>query len=961
MLEAIERKISELANYCGFKLKAEGNVNWQKEFERLLIEDTKGANPLSDELKYEYYDTQHDIAFNKGHLGIWFEIDPLVGSDDGIEKNLTLFFNEELPSGGVLQFLIVASNDISNILNLWERERKYGGRELEILTQYRKNFLLNLSGDFENASDGRMPRNFRTFVTYSNKDSGQRSIDEIIKFKRKLANKLKAENLNPRICNASDLIEISREILQMQAVPSKNLLDMSNRGRKKPKYDVLNKLSDQILERNTSNTITEDGILHNETNLVSKVLAPSELPESFSLREMIKLLGDENKSIPARFVISYSLANNLGAKGTSNILARGSRVIHASKKDYTRDDLVAQEEASEWIKVKALHKQGEIFLTESMLVMITAPKDDIEIAEEVIKSIYNSNDWKLDNCRHTHRLGALAMLPMMPICYWQALKKLKFTRIALSGEVVAKLPIQGEWRGVPKSGALLIGRRGQLFNFNPFYRIGGGGNYNICMMAPSGSGKSFFLQEIVQSMLAQDVAVFVMDIGASYKNICKLLGGEMVRFNKDNDMSLNPFATLFSSGAVYAKAIEMLNKGILREEITQVTGLSDEKIKALEIGQKGGSKDAMELDGIEILEVFAKPANDVISETTKDKQENSKKREQEQRKKEEKKHFVTKDSVVYAKSMVAAMCGVSGGGREEAIIERAILEGIATHGSKLDITKMAKVLDSLKDNRGNPIEGAASMADSLYSYTEGGIHGRFFKASDKTATFKEMLTVFELEELVNEESLLAVVLQVILMQITMQFLCGDRTRRFVLVVDEAWMILDYAASFLERFARTVRKYGGSLVVCTQDLTSFTNDCGTRKSQAAVLECSTWKLILQQKEEGIQSFRKNKAYERYLGLIQSVRKCPSNKYSEVLINTDGATIVGRFAADPYSTALFSTEDKDYAYLLDQEKQGINKHEAVLKLSRKYGNLPDLPEMNREREAVIPEEKKEMEYV
>jgi len=121
------------------------------------------------------------------------------------------------------------------------------------------------------------------------------------------------------------------------------------------------------------------------------------------------------------------------------------------------------------------------------------------------------------------------------------------------------------------------------------------------------------------------------------------------------------------------------------------------------------------------------------------------------------------------------------------------------------------------------------------------------------------------------------------MQITMQFLCGDRTRRFSLVVEEAWLIFDYAASFLERFGRRVRKYGGSLVVCTQDLSSFTNECGTRKSQAAVLESSSWKLILAQKEEGIETFAKSKAYEKYLGLIASVRKCSSNKFSEVLIS------------------------------------------------------------------------------
>ena len=905
----IAQIISNIVDYTGFKLPGESVFDPMKNMEDAIAIDTNGAIPLADLLLYEYFDDVTGIAFNRGTLGIWFEIDPLVGSNETIEKNLTLFFNEELPEDGVVQFLIVASHDISNILDMWESKRNYGCSGTEKLTKYRRHFLETLSQDYANANDGRMPRNYRTFVTYANKDRGEKSIEEIQKFKRKLSNKLKAEHLNPQLCNAEDLILISREILQMEI------------GKKSTaRYDVLQKISDQILESGYFGTVEADRIVHHKTGLISKIFSPSELPESFSLADMVMLLGDDYKSIPARFVISYSLANNLGAKGTSSLLAQGHRAIHAASKEYTRNDLVAQTEASEWVRVMARHKQGEVFLTESMCVMITAPKDEIEIAEEVLKSIYNTHDWKLSSCSKKQRLCALAILPMMPLCYWNAFKYFKLTRYALSGDVVAKLPIQGEWRGVPTSGALLIGRRGQLFNFNPFYRIGGGGNYNVCMMAPSGSGKSFFLQEILQSMITQDVAVFVMDIGASYKNVCKLLDGEMVRFNKENAMSLNPFATLSSSGAVYAKALELLKVGTDIEEIMKITSLSRDEIESLEFGQKNTSSDAKELDGIEILEI----AN---NSTSPDRQ---------------KKYFVTKDSVIYAKSMVAAMCAVAGRGREEAIIERAIVEGISIYGNKLDITKLAKVLDGLKCIRGEPVEGAAAMADSLYSYTEDGIHGRFFKASNNTTTFKEMLTVFELEELVNDEPLLAVVLQVILMQITMQFLCGDRSRRFMLIVDEAWMILDYAAHFLERFARTVRKYGGSLVVCTQDLTSFTNDCGTRKSQAAVLECSTWKLILQQKAEGVQSFAKHKAYQKYLGLISSVRKCSSNKFSEVLINTDGATIVGRFAADPYSTALFSTEDKDFTFLLEQEKLGVSKDEAILKLSKKYGDLPCLDE-------------------
>lgn len=905
----IEKHLSKLARYCGFSEPGERGLNPMIELKGAISADTSGAVPLADCLLYDYFDDVTNIAFNKESLGFFMEVNALVGTDSAIEKNLTLFFNDELPKNAYLQFLVIASNDIEPVLSRWEQGRTHGGEELARLTHYRRRFIEDCAQDYTNAVDGRLARNFRLFISFSCHDKGEASLDAILKFKRKLYNKLKTENFNPRLCNASDLIDIAGQILQMS-------LDTKQKN-SKGSYDMLNDINAQIIKNNDA-TICADKIMHHDSGLVSKIFTPTELPSGFSLAEMINLLGDEYKAIPARFVICYSLANNLGAKGASSIIAGGNRIISASSKAYTQDDLVAKEEASKWVQVKAMHKKGEIFLCESMLVMITAPKADIETAEEVIKSLYNAHDWKLGLCHKIQRIAALSMLPMMASSYWQMLQFFKLTRFALSGDVVAKLPLQGEWKGVPSSGVLLIGRRGQLFTFNPFYRVGGGGNYNICMMAPSGAGKSFLLLELVQSMLAADVAVFVMDIGASYKNIAHLLAtqSEMISFNQDNKISLNPFATLSNSGTIYAKALEMLTNGSSIKEISEITGLSEEKIEALKLGKTGAPNETKETDAIEILEIASMGSKQ--------------------------KHFVTKDSIIYAKSMVAAMCGLSGDGRSEALIERATMLGISEYGNKLDITKMAKMLDNLKNRKGEPVEGASSMADSLYPYTKDGIHGRFF-SSGSEASFKEMLTVFELEELVNDEPLLAVVLQIVLMQITMQFLCGDRTRRFMLVVDEAWMILDYAASFLERFARTVRKYGGSLVVCTQDLSSFSNVCGTRKSQAAVLESSSWKLILAQKEEGIETFAKSKAYEKYIDLISTVRKCASNKFSEVLISTNGVNIVGRLAADPYSTALFSTEDKDYAYLLQQEKAGVSKHEAIVALSKKYGSLPDMGEI------------------
>jgi hypothetical protein len=60
----------------------------------------------------------------------------------------------------------------------------------------------------------------------------------------------------------------------------------------------------------------------------------------------------------------------------------------------------------------------------------------------------------------------------------------------------------------------------------------------------------------------------------------------------------------------------------------------------------------------------------------------------------------------------------------------------------------------------------------------------------------------------------------------------------------------------------------------------------------------------------------------------------------LISTNGVNVVGRFAADPYSTALFSTEDRDFSFLLQKEKEGVEKHEAILELSQKDGKLPEI---------------------
>ena len=274
------------------------------------------------------------------------------------------------------------------------------------------------------------------------------------------------------------------------------------------------------------------------------------------------------------------------------------------------------------------------------------------------------------------------------------------------------------------------------------------------------------------------------------------------------------------------------------------------------------------------------------------------------------------------------MCGIAKDAHKEAIIERAISEALGKYGSKLDISKLACVLQELEG------EAAKALAETLYPYTEKGVHGKFFKQG-KAASFKEMLTIFEFEEVKNDPVLLAVILQVVLMQVTMQFLCGDRSKQFLLIVDEAWMILDYSAKFLESFGRTVRKYGGSLVICVQNFTDF-HKSDERRS---ILENSAWTVILKQDEKGLSSFNASDGFKDIVPLIESISLVPG-KYAEALLISTGLKVVGRLSLDPYSQGLYSTDATDFKYLLEAKRKGLSKDKAVKELAKKYGELPEL---------------------
>lgn len=113
-------------------------------------------------------------------------------------------------------------------------------------------------------------------------------------------------------------------------------------------------------------------------------------------------------------------------------------------------------------------------------------------------------------------------------------------RTMTTKHVTRVLPIQADWRGNSADGAVinLISRNGQLMNLDLF---DSNSSYNAIVVGESGGGKSFFVNELVNSYLQTGAQVWIIDAGRSYKKMCDVFHGDFMEFTPDANISLNPF------------------------------------------------------------------------------------------------------------------------------------------------------------------------------------------------------------------------------------------------------------------------------------------------------------------------------------------------------------------------------------------------------------------------------------
>ncbi|RZI47499.1 type IV secretion system protein TraC [Rickettsiales endosymbiont of Peranema trichophorum] len=279
--------------------------------------------------------------------------------------------------------------------------------------------------------------------------------------------------------------------------------------------------------------------------------------------------------------------------------------------------------------------------------------------------------------------------------------------------------------------------------------------------------------------------------------------------------------------------------------------------------------------------------------------------------------------------MVAPKSGT--GDYEDSLIEKALLEVWRSKGKEAGIGDVAEWFLERGD------EVCQKMGIMLFPYTRQGVYGRYFNGT-ANINFESKFVVTELEELKVKPDLQRVVVQILMLLITNTVILGNRQIESAIIFDEAWDLLKgkQGGEFIEKLARTLRKYRGALVVGTQNLDDFYSSPG---AEAAFMN-SDWLCCLKQKSESISLLRKTEKFkinDHQQKMLESITTKPG-EYAEVMIMTSGHCSIGRLILDPFSMVLYSTKPEEYRRVMEYREQGISLTESIEYVAKeKYGHI------------------------
>jgi conjugal transfer ATP-binding protein TraC len=512
------------------------------------------------------YDTETKLFFMDDRtIGFGFVCDPIPGGGDELNKQVQSFFNLDFPEHTTISFMLYRSPDLDSQLDqvLTLRNGFYDQLLTPLLYQ-RINFLREhskkpLVTNYNGQSyDCGLIVDIKLFITIKIPvRNGLAPTDneklEIIELQRRAYASLADTGFCPREMNASMYLRVMGTLINWQPDRSweKSVI----------KPDPTIPLCDQFFDPDSDLDDSDEtrsfiGLCQRYDNKNKKkgeddfqcyaqVMSPRTYPAMMYFGNAILYAGDfTGRGRSANIAGNYCVVSTIhvinhtktfdnfkkkrsltGKASFSSVLLRARPEMATAIKDY--DEIY-----------NAVENGGKLLQMTFSVIIFAKTKQAMIDMSQAMQQYFATMNFKLMVDRYVQREMFTNCLPFSVDRKFMFGMEARRYNTFTTNIATTLLPLMSEWKGTGRGHVSLISRTGQLMTLS---LQDSNTNNNALIAAESGSGKSFFTNELMSMYMSEGARVWIIDIGRSYLKLCNTLHGDFISFQQDHLPCLNPF------------------------------------------------------------------------------------------------------------------------------------------------------------------------------------------------------------------------------------------------------------------------------------------------------------------------------------------------------------------------------------------------------------------------------------
>ncbi|WP_020563518.1 type IV secretion system protein TraC [Methylosarcina fibrata] len=482
------------------------------------------------------YDPDHQLfLLADASIGFGFICRPLTGADPSVSARVNVLLNQDWPTETLLQVSLWTSPDIEESLAIMQTRRLKQQKTIyKAMTQASIDFLRQGTGKAPETVSGARLRRSQVIVTVKlpivNPRPSENELVRAAELQRATQQSLTTIGLNPDVLDADHYVRVLNTVLNWND-------DAGWKDRVVPECDPTQLIRDQLLDYDNALETDEKGVWLGTKRV--KTLSAKRTPDHFYFGSAKSYLGD-------------ILSGTRGIRQNALI----SLTLHYPDAESTR----ARQEGVRQFITNQVNTPIARFLPaliqrkHNFDVLFDAYGDGDRPIRSYFGLVLFCDDGEesaaISNARvYFRELGFQLLedkyfcLPFFLNCLpfgaeRAAIPDLKRYRTLATRHAIPLLPLFGDWAGTGTPTLNFVSRNGEHMAVSLFDTTG---NYNLCIAAESGKGKSFLTNEIIVSYLTEGAQIWTIDVGRSYENLCEVLEGDFVKFTHGSGICMNPF------------------------------------------------------------------------------------------------------------------------------------------------------------------------------------------------------------------------------------------------------------------------------------------------------------------------------------------------------------------------------------------------------------------------------------